>query len=186
MDSKGLYRKVNLSSLISWLYKYMYMEPIDKINTVVNSLKTIKNDLVMFTYVPEHFGIKELVDKKTYEDRGEKAFELLDPYMLWTLDRLREKYGSITINNWEWGGEFQYSGFRPKSCSIGATYSQHRLGRAFDLKFKDYTPEKMRALIKVNAHEDMFKFITCVELDTPTWVHIDGRPIEDRVRWIHP
>lgn len=140
----------------------------------------------MFTYVPEHFNIKELVDKQTYKDRGERSIELLDPCMLWTIDRLREKYGSIIINNWASGGQYQFSGFRPKNCSIGALYSQHRLGKGFDLKFKDYTPEQIRTLIKVNAKKDEFKFISCVELDTPSWVHIDSRPIEDRIRWIHP
>ena len=162
------------------------MKPEEKINSLVESIKTLKKDLIMFTYVPEHFSIKELVDKKTYSDRGEKSIELLNPNMLWTLDRLRERYGSITINNWSWGGQYQFSGFRPKNCSVGALYSQHRLGNAFDLKFKDYTPEKMRALIKINADKDDFKYISCVELETPTWVHIDTRPIEDRIRWIHP
>jgi len=162
------------------------MKSEETINSMIETLKNLKRDLIMFTYTPEHFSIKELVDKKTYTDRGEKAIELLDPYMLWTLDRLRERYGSITINNWAWGGKFEFSGFRPKNCSIGALYSQHRLGKAFDLKFKDHTPEQIRTLIKVNAHEDDFKFISCVELDTPTWVHIDSRPIEDRIRWIHP
>ena len=140
----------------------------------------------MFTYIPEHFSIKELVDKQTYSDRGERAIELLDPYMLWTIDRLRERYGSITINNWSFGGQYQFSGFRPKNCSIGALYSQHRLGKAFDLKFKNYTPEQIRSQIKVNKDEDDFKYISCVELETKTWVHIDSRPIEDRIRWIRP
>ena len=162
------------------------MKPVEKLNDLVTSLKTLKKDLLMFTYVPEHFSIKELIDKQTYTDRGERAIELLDPCMLWTMDRLRERYGSITINNWSTGGQYQFSGFRPKNCSIGALYSQHRLGNAFDLKFKDYTSEQIRTLIKDNATEDDFKFIACVELDTPTWVHIDSRPIEDRIRWIHP
>ena len=162
------------------------MKPKEYIDDIVSLLKNLKKDLIMFNYTPEHFDIKELVDKKTYDSLGKRSIELLDPYMLWTIDRLRERYGSITINNWAWGGQYQFSGFRPKNCSIGALYSQHRLGKAFDLKFKDYSAEQIRALIKVNYNEDDFKFISCVELDTPTWVHIDSRHIEDRIRWINP
>ena len=156
------------------------------IDDMINSLRSLKKEIPIKTYIPDHFGIKELVDKQTYKDRGEKAFELLNPYMLWTIDRMRERFGSCTINNWQWGGQYQYSGFRPKSCSVGATYSQHRLGNAFDLKFADYTPEYIRDFIKANPNVDDFKYINSIENDTPTWLHIDGRPIEDRIRWINP
>lgn len=157
------------------------------IDEIMDSLRELKNEVQMKTYIPEHFGIKELVDPKTYQDRGIKAFQLLDPYMLWTLDRLRERFGSITINNWAWGGNYQFSGFRPKSCSIGSFYSQHRMGRGFDLKFKDYPdPSEVREFIRENPDEPDFKYINCVEEDTPTWLHIDGRPIEDRILWVNP
>lgn len=155
-------------------------------DNIIMALNELKKDLIISTYIPKYFDIKELVDKKTYENRGIKAFELLDPYMLWTLDRLRERFGSITINNWSFGGQFQYSGFRPKDCDIGSYYSQHRLGRAFDLKFKDYTPDEIRSIIKVQYKHEDFKFINCVENKTPTWVHIDRRPIEERIKWIDP
>ena len=171
----------------------------ERINSIIEDLKNVREDIPehildtapasnpqLLYYRPEHFIIQELVDPKTFQDRGEKSFELLDPYMLWTIDRMRELYGSITINNWKWGGPYKYSGFRPKHCTEGATYSQHRLGRGFDLKFKDHTPAKVREDIRNEPNKNEFKYITCVENDTATWLHIDARPIKDRILWVNP
>lgn len=156
----------------------------DKVDDAIKILKQIKEYNSILTYIPEHFLIEELVDPQTFKDRGQKAFELLDPYMLWTIDRMREEFGSITINTWKWGGKYKYSGYRPKNCTEGGYYSQHRLGRAFDLKFKNYTPDEIRAYINVINNNDIFRYINAVENKTPTWVHIDSRPIKDRIRWI--
>ena len=162
------------------------MDVRQKLDNVIDEIRVIKANLPLVTYIPEHFTIKELVDKKTYEDRGEKAFQLLDPHMLWTLDRLRERWGSITINNWAWGGQYEFSGFRPKNCSTGSFYSQHRLGRGFDLKFKNEDVADIREFIRANPNMDDFKYINCIEENTPSWLHIDSRPIKDRILWVHP
>jgi hypothetical protein len=146
---------------------------------------TKKSDFIK-VYIPKHYKIEELIDPKTFKILGVKAFELFDPSMLWTIDQMRERFGVILINDWLWGGHYKYSGFRPKYCSVGVTYSQHRLGRAFDLKFSSYTPEEIRVIISENPNDETFKYITCIENDTPTWLHIDSRPILDRIRWINP
>ena len=156
----------------------------EDINAMENSSNSVNHTGDILYYRPEHFIIEELVDEKTFNDRGQKAFDLLEPKMLWTIDQLRKIYGSITINNWKWGGQFQYSGFRPKHCLTGAAYSQHRLGKAFDLKFKDHEPAKIREDIRNNPDREEFKYITCVEEDTPTWLHIDCRGIKNRILWV--
>jgi len=158
----------------------------EKVDVIINDLKVIQTYSALDVYVPQHFKIQELVDPLTFKDRGDKSLELLEPKLLWTIDQMREKFGSITINSWLWGGQYKYSGFRPKHTSVGATYSQHRLGRAFDLKFKNHTADEIRAYIKVHSNDDIFKYITCIENNTPTWVHIDCRPISDKIRWINP
>ena len=54
-------------------------------------------------YKCEYFKVHELVPPHVYNARGEKAWELLDEQLLRTLDRLRQRYGPMTINNYLWG-----------------------------------------------------------------------------------
>ena len=162
------------------------MNLIKNIDDVIGSLKRLRNNMPSMIYIPEHFIIEELVDPQTFKDRGQKAFELLDPLMLWTLDRMRENFGKISINTWKWGGQYKYSGFRPKNCVEGSYYSQHRLGRAFDLKLESYKPEEIRQAIKDDPDNEIFKYINCVENGTPTWLHIDGRHTQERIKWVNP
>ena len=56
-------------------------------------------------YRCNHFAIHELVPRNIFKDRGEKAWELLDDRLLITLDRLRERYGPMTVNNSYWDKE---------------------------------------------------------------------------------
>ncbi|MBF0409406.1 MAG: hypothetical protein HQM10_18850, partial [Candidatus Riflebacteria bacterium] len=94
-------------------------------------------------------------------------------------ERLRERYGVCKINDWIFGGHFKASGFREDECRIGAELSQHRFGRAADLKFEGVTPEEIRKDMrkKASMNPDMttFQLITCVEDGTDTWLHIDVR-----------
>jgi len=54
-------------------------------------------------YRCEHFSIHELVPPHVFHKRGEKAWELLDERLLITLDKLRQRYGRMTVNNYYWG-----------------------------------------------------------------------------------
>lgn len=124
------------------------------------------------------FRIEELVSRdlfNQYKNKPHYLWGLFDDRLLITLDRLRERYGKCQINNWVWEGSFQYSGFREPVCKIGAALSQHRFGRAADLKFSDISPEAIRKDIKSNPEHKAFELIRCVEEDTPTWLHIDVR-----------
>jgi len=123
-------------------------------------------------YKCRHFKIQELVPKHVYEDRGGKAWELLDDRALITLDCLHDKYGTMTINNWLWGGGRQWSGFRTPDSPHGTNYSQHRLGGAFDVIFKYHNAEHVRN--EVLANPDWFPLITSLELDV-SWFHFDTR-----------
>ncbi|MEH6347773.1 MAG: hypothetical protein V7785_21945 [Bermanella sp.] len=117
-------------------------------------------------------GIKELVSRRVFEDRGEKAWALLDERALKTLDQLREKFGPITINDWSWGGSNEYRGFREPDCKIGAGYSQHRFGRAFDCQFNGVSAFEVRKQILSNPQD--FPFITSLEMNV-SWLHFDVR-----------
>ena len=123
-------------------------------------------------YRPQHFIIQELVPREVYKDRGTKAWELLDDRLLITLDQLRDEYGSMTINNWHWGGNREWSGLRTPESPYYKPYSQHTFGRAADCKFKNVSAEKVRQDI---LHDiEMFPCISSIELNT-SWLHFDVR-----------
>ena len=124
---------------------------------------------------PRFFGLQELVSPEVYEARGERAWELLDVYATVTLDALREKFGKIRINDYQWGGDRKYSGMRPAQGGPGHAYSLHRFGRAFDPMPLEVTPQEMHAYIL--AHQNEFPHIRALEAieATPTWIHFDTR-----------
>lgn len=123
-------------------------------------------------YQPIHFSLQELVDPATYEARGHKAWELLDPRMLQSLDALREQFGPLNVNDWHRGGRFSLRGFRPMTATTGAVYSQHKFGRAIDCQSTRYTAETMRRHIL--AHPEQYPYITALERDV-SWLHFDVR-----------
>ena len=126
-------------------------------------------------YKCKHFDIKELVDIYTYEDMKEKSWWLFDERALKTLDRLREKFGVAIVNNWSFGGDYQFRGFRPQDYFLCVPYSQHRYGRAFDVTFKHKTAHFVRQYIL--EHKEEFPYITCLEMDV-NWLHFDVRNVE--------
>lgn len=123
-------------------------------------------------YQCEHFNIKELVSQNVYADRGQKAWQLLDERALKTIDKLRKVFGPTTINDWQWGGANEYRGFREPECKIGAQYSQHRFGRAFDCHFRDVPARQAREYILQHLKE--FPYITSLEMNV-RWLHFDVR-----------
>lgn len=121
----------------------------------------------------KHFKIQELVDKATFEKFGEKAWMFFRPEALEAIDDLRSFFGvPIIVNNWDEGGPFQYRGFRPRSCTVGAEYSQHRLGNAFDCDIKGVTAEEARKKILENQDNLKLMYITRIE-DDVNWLHFD-------------
>jgi hypothetical protein len=123
-------------------------------------------------YRCKNFTIEELVPQYVYIQRGEKAWELLDEKMLRTLDRLRDHFGRMKINDWVWSGERQWSGLRTPDSPFYSPYSQHTFGRAFDILFLDAETDEVRGYIL--EHPGEFPEIGGVELGV-SWLHIDGR-----------
>ncbi len=124
---------------------------------------------------PKGFELFELLDKVTYQTTthyGDRRWQWFDDRALITLEKLRDYAGTTFINNWYWGGDNQWGGLRPFNCSVGALYSQHKFGRAFDPKFTKKTADEVREYILSNR--DKFPYITCLEIGVP-WVHVDCR-----------
>lgn len=122
-----------------------------------------------------HFRLEELVPPGVFAARGEAAWELLDPAALVTLDALRTHFGPIVVNNWHDGGAYKESGLRSFTSTTGAVWSQHRYGRAFDVKAAQATPQEVYEYIL--AHPDSFPHLSTLEdiRYTATWVHFDVR-----------
>ena len=138
-------------------------------------------------YRPANFAIHELVSPEIYAQRGQRGWELLDERALRALQDLRDRFGRIRINDYEFGGKYRYSGFRPPECTVGAKLSQHRFGRAFDCKFHDHTAKEVYHHIVDNPED--FPLITTLEnIDyTPTWLHMDVRMNpETGIRIVNP
>lgn len=135
-------------------------------------------------YKCKHFKIYELVPPHIYEQRKEKAWQLLDNRMLWTIDLLRDLYGPIIINNYHSGRPRTCSGLRTPECEIYSPTSQHSFGRAFDCIFTETDVEKIRQDILENTHTCAYQYITAMELNT-SWLHIDCRNC-DRILTFRP
>lgn len=135
-------------------------------------------------YKPTHFAIHELVPPAVFQERGESAWQLLDDRMLMTLDRLRKRYGPITVNNYHWGGEREWSGLRTTDSPFGTQYSQHRFGRAADCLFQNISTDEVRNEILAFPDHRAFALIGSVERGT-SWLHFDVRNC-DRIMTYYP
>lgn len=135
-------------------------------------------------YRCKHFSIKELVTPQMYSDWGDKCWSLFDDRLLRMIDMLREELGPCVINDWSWGGNFQHSGIRDEHFygsaeKYLASRSQHKYGRAVDLKFNKMPAQEVRKYLI--EHKDQYadiKFVECGPLRSGKnmdWVHIDVR-----------
>jgi len=133
-------------------------------------------------FIPGGFELYELFPKAFYEDNFSprnipKLWGVFDYRLKYTMDRLRVRYGPLVANDWYWGGVNQYRGWRPTDCIIGAKFSQHKYGRAVDLKTgrgSKKTVQEIRGDILKDPFNEDFKYITCLEMNI-TWLHFDIR-----------
>ncbi len=126
--------------------------------------------------VSKNFVIQEFVPEEIYFGFGDKSTWFVDPIIIKVAQFFRDRYGiSITINDWHTGGKRNLSGCRPPSTKLGARLSQHKMGRAVDLKWKGLDPEAIRKDIKENQKEFLAVGLTAVEEGTDTWLYVDCR-----------
>lgn len=123
-------------------------------------------------YKCEHFKIEELVPPALYDLLHEDVlWGLFDENLLRGLDWMQEKFGTCTINNWCWGGGYEQSGLRTRGSGDYREGSQHSVGKGADLKFKRFTAEQVRAILK----DEPSPYIRRIE-NGVSWVHVDVRP----------
>ena len=138
----------------------------------------------MNTFRPKYFALQELVGPEFFQKWGERSWEWLRPELLQTIDQIREKFGSVTINNWHVGGVFKESGLRDFITSTGAGNSLHKYGCAMDCKFQGVKPAEVQSYIL--SRPEMFPLLTCMEDAeiTKTWLHVDVRNHGQAGVWI--
>jgi hypothetical protein len=126
------------------------------------------------SYRPKYFALNEVIPPAIIAERGERAWALMDDRILRGADWLRKIFGPATINGRFNGKVFTESGLRDPFTKTGAKWSQHKFGRALDLKFHKVTPKEVYEYIIRNPSEARANGITTVEdiAFTPNWLHI--------------
>jgi hypothetical protein len=118
-----------------------------------------------------YFKIQELVPPAVYADQGERAWRLIDSGLVYMLNRLREAYGPITINNWHIGGPREWSGLRTPDSPYYSVGSYHSCGQAADGLFSKVDIGHVRNRI---LELDEYPLVGGIELDV-SWLHVDVR-----------
>lgn len=123
--------------------------------------------------VSKNFTIQEFVSKEIYARWGNNSIWFVDERLIKLVQALRDEFGAITINN----DHFNQSAFREPKSTVGASMSQHRFGRAADLKFVKMSVQEVYDAILKNEQHWMNKGLTTLENinHTPTWLHVDIR-----------
>ena len=94
----------------------------------------------------------------------------------------RDRFGKPIVINGEFLGiTFTESGLRKFNTQTGAIMSQHKFGRAVDLKWEGMDADEVRADIINNYEKFRSKGLTTVEKDTDTWIHVDCRFTKDNL-----
>jgi len=136
--------------------------------------------------VSENFYLDEFMHPTIYRSLGGGSLKLIDERIITIIQELRvDIKAPIYINNWFNGNpvysgslkipnKYINSGLR-LAKGIGATYSQHRYGRAVDIKVKGFTPKEVQEFILKN--EDKYRKLGLSRLEdadyTKTWNHLD-------------
>lgn len=127
--------------------------------------------------VSKDFFLQEFLPPEIFEMSPVAGIWFLDPRIIIIAQTIRDRFGKpVTINNWADGGAYKNSGFRDPLSDIGAMFSQHKFGRAIDIKIEGMESEEIRKDILKNYYTVFRPLgLSTMEADTPTWVHVDCR-----------
>jgi hypothetical protein len=153
-------------------------------------IKVASGGKIIIDEKESNFKVQEFVPRRVYEYFGSSSIWFLDSKLIRLTQFMRTYFAdSMRINDWSYGGKFQYRGFRPdvfyyekqesglyKDIRKGK-YSQHRYGRAVDCNFSKLTPDQARKEIMDNEEMWLEVGLTVIEdgAFSPTWLHFDIR-----------
>lgn len=134
--------------------------------------------------INKYFDMREFLPKETWEEIKDKPdllkqfYKLVSPKIVEGITQIREYFGKpITINDWYRGGHFNYRGYRPPNCKIGAKNSMHKKGHAVDFNVLGLTSNEVNDTIKKD--EELFYMMGFRrmenKLDSTTWTHLDTK-----------
>jgi hypothetical protein len=130
----------------------------------------------------KNFSLQEFVPPAMYKKWGDKSVQFIDMRIVYFAQALRDNLGMpIVINNWHTGGQYKESGLRAFNTPTGASMSQHKFGRAVDLKISDskgVIRNDSGAILRKHVQDNWDKYkqwITTTEADTDSWAHFDCR-----------
>lgn len=126
--------------------------------------------------VASNFSLSEFIDPVTYKRFGTASTWFIDPTIVQVAQFIRTRFNkSVTINSWSSKGQYKLSGFRPMTSTIGAKLSQHRFGRAVDIKIADLKAVYEDILKnKYLYHKVGLRAVEDIKY-TSTWIHLDCR-----------
>ncbi len=127
----------------------------------------------ILTEIKRYFDITELVCDHTFAKFGERSWQFLDTYALWCLLIIRRDI--VKMPMYCNSKSSHQKGLRCNMCQLvkskGSIYlTMHSFGKAFDLTCAGMKAEKMRELIKANAH--LFPCPIRIEGGV-SWLHFD-------------
>ncbi len=126
--------------------------------------------------VSRNFCLQEFLHPDFFEIKRINPLWLIDDQMIRIAQFVRNRFNQpVTINTWHNGGDYFNSGLRPYDSPEGALWSDHKFGRAIDVKVTSVDPlELQQDIIK---HYSLYKAngLTTIEDGTPTWTHMSCR-----------
>ena len=139
-----------------------------------------------------NFIVQEFMFPTRYRQYGDSSIIFLDQRLVMVTQAIRDHFGvPVTVNNWHSSEYYKVngvliktppkdviyteSGLRPFNTPTGASKSDHKYGRAADLKVLGIHPEEVRQFLRNNFSEYSKMGLTAIEKNTPTWVHISVR-----------
>jgi len=141
--------------------------------------------------VSTNFHLHEFIDSKTYARFGNASIWFIDPRIIQVAQFIRDRHKKPIVINGKFSGvTFNYSGFDPPGGYRRATsLSQHRFGRAVDLKFIGMTVQE--AYKDIIENQDLYLKIGLTTVEnikhTPTWLHCDVRTTKmDKIKIVNP
>jgi len=120
------------------------------------------------------FCVEEFVPKEIFERFGVNSTRFIDIRLPIIAQELRNYYRkSVIINNWRWGGEYKYSGFRTKASTDYTPLSPHTRGNAIDVKIKGVSSTEVQKFI-IGSYETTWERlgVGLIETGTNGWTHI--------------
>jgi hypothetical protein len=142
-------------------------------------------------YYPRWFELYELLPRSVFsyadmvakEKHLQRGWEILDNKLLVTIDVIRDIIGlPLICNTWFQDGNREYCGYRERNCLVGATFSQHKEGKAADLICAKMSAEDMRQ--KIIANQDKLPYPIRME-DGVNWLHVDVKDMDYKGKKIY-